>query len=180
MRHMTPDDYTSMPWANGLGMTMELARVDLPGGAGMLWRLSMATVAQDGPFSRLPGIDRVLTVIDGPGFDLVGAAAGVLRADPLVPVAFPGDIEIAAQGVTAPAVDFNVMVARADLAARVDHVTGGARLSGETVAVFALVAQRATLNGGVVAMGRHDLILLEGEVVVEGAASVLAVQMQRR
>lgn len=95
-----------MPWANGGGQTTEMLKVNRSDGS-LLYRISLAVVAQDGPFSLFPGIERNLTVISGPGFDLTGAVR--LRADPLVPVAFPGHVAVAAEGVSAPSEDFNVL-----------------------------------------------------------------------
>ncbi|MDT8857353.1 HutD family protein [Paracoccaceae bacterium Fryx2] len=166
MRHLTPAGYRVMPWANGRGQTVELWREDGPDG--MLWRLSLATVAEDGPFSLLPGVERNLTVIDGPGFDLVGALH--LRADPLRPVAFPGDVVLAAMGVTAASQDFNVMTARRLPLPRVCVVQDGmAEPAGGLLCLFAmapaLVAGRA--------LGRHDLVMTRTEVRVTGR--VLAV-----
>ena len=40
---------------------------------GLVWRLSRASVVEDGDFSLFPEVERNLTVISGPGFDLVGA-----------------------------------------------------------------------------------------------------------
>jgi uncharacterized protein len=108
IRHLTKADYRTMPWANGLGQTTELVRVDRDGV--MLWRLSVAQVVADGPFSRLPGVQRNLTVLTGPGFRLTGPGVD-LWAGPLAPVAFDGGADIAAGQVTAPCEDFNVMVA---------------------------------------------------------------------
>ena len=108
IRHLRPADYKVQRWANGRGETVEIARADGPGG--MLWRLSVAQVVEDGSFSLFPGVLRSLTVIEGPGFFLRGDGVD-LRADPLVPVAFSGDVAIRAEGVTAPSRDFNVMVA---------------------------------------------------------------------
>ena len=50
-----------MPWKNGGGETAEIA-VSPPGAAldDFDWRLSMARVETDGPFSAFPGIDRTL------------------------------------------------------------------------------------------------------------------------
>ena len=84
---LRPADFTTTPWKNGGGITHEIARKD--GDAGFLWRLSIAEVAIDGPFSRFDGYARILTVIDGAGIALHGAD-GVLIALPLHPVAFDG------------------------------------------------------------------------------------------
>lgn len=109
IRHLSPKDFRTMPWANGKGVTVELARADRDGQ--MQWRLSRASVVENGEFSIFPGVERNLTVLTGPGFDLVGSGVH-LAARPFGPVAFAGDIALRAEGVTAPSDDFNVMTAR--------------------------------------------------------------------
>ncbi|RUS60117.1 HutD family protein [Pseudorhodobacter sp. E13] len=168
MQHLTRKDYTEMPWANGGGTTVEMQRVNAASGA-MLWRFSMATVAEDGPFSQFPQIERNLTVIDGPGFDLVGKR--VLRADPLCPVAFPGDIPLSAQNVTGIATDFNVMTHRSlpkpiVTVVQNDRVTP---LSGATLCVFAL--GKARFSGS--DLMHHHLLVNAPEGEVSGAPCVV-------
>ena len=169
IRHLTPADYRAMPWANGRGQTVEMLRLDGP--KGMLWRLSMAAVVEDGAFSVFPGIERVLTVISGPGFDLVGA--GTLRAAPLVPIAFAGDAPMVAAGVLAPSHDFNVMTARDLPRPDVSVLRGGELAAGGTLCLFALGPVRA----GGVAMARHDLLITEGAALVSGENPVIAVRL---
>lgn len=167
IRHLTPAGYRRQPWANGRGVTVELARADGPDG--LIWRLSMATVAEDGPFSLFPGIERNLTVISGPGFHLRGDGIA-LDARPLAPVAFPGDVALAATQVTAPSEDFNVMTARALPRPEVAVITGNARIeAGGLLAVFALDALHLSGRN----MGRHDLILTDTPLHVTGTALVV-------
>jgi hypothetical protein len=166
MIHLTPRDYRVQPWANGRGQTVELARGDDAGG--MVWRLSVAQVVEDGPFSRLPGIRRSLTVIEGPGFALAGEGIA-LRADPLVPVAFAGDIAIAAQGVTGPSRDFNVMV-RASLPPPEVWLATGVVGAGGLLALFALGAVR--VGGRDLAPG--DLILTQSGADIAGGPVLAA------
>ncbi len=158
IRHLGQADFTVMPWANGKGQTVEMLRI--ADAAGLLLRLSRAAVVEDGDFSSFPGIDRNLTVIAGPGFDLVGP--GRLVAAPYVPVAFAGDVAIRAEGVSGPCEDFNVMLRRGVLVADVSVVRGGGA-SGD-VAVFALEAQ--------VVAGRQvqpwDLVLADEAVSFAG------------
>lgn len=162
-RHLTPAEYRTMPWANGKGVTVEMLRVEAAGG--VKWRLSRASVVEAGEFSLFPGIERNLTVITGPGFDLIGSGLH-LAARPLVPVAFPGDVQIRAEAVTAPSDDFNVMTARGLPLPEVTVVTSPQVLAaGGTLAVFALEAA-----GG---LGRHDLLLSEGALTVAGPAIVV-------
>jgi environmental stress-induced protein Ves len=98
-----------MPWANGKGTTVEMLRIEREGR--LVMRLSRAMVVEDGAFSLFPGIERNLTVLSGPGFDLVGEGLW-LAARPLEPVAFAGDVPVWAERVGAPSEDFNVMTAR--------------------------------------------------------------------
>ena len=159
--HLTARDFKVMPWANGKGQTVEMWRQDRDGA--MLWRLSRAAVVEDGDFSSFPGVDRNLTVISGPGFDLVGP--GRLRADPLQPVAFAGDVPIRAEGVAAPCEDFNVMVRRGAMRAEVAVCDGGT-LPGGMAALFALGP--VAVKG--IAVARHELILTDEAAAFTGPA----------
>ncbi|OIQ70601.1 protein Ves [mine drainage metagenome] len=178
MRHLTTSDYRKMPWANGLGVTTEILRVAKPDG-GVLWRLSMAAVVEVGAFSLFPGIERNLTVIAGPGFDLVGPGL-MLRADPLVPVAFPGDVAISAVGVSAPSNDFNVMTERSLPRPEVRVLRQSEALApGGTLCLFALDAGKVQVAGTVVTVARHDLLVCDAGVGARntGAAAVLATRL---
>ena len=146
IRHLTVADFRTMPWANGKGVTIELARADGPDG--MLWRLSRASVVEDGAFSIFPGIERNLTVLTGPGFDLTGEGIA-LNARPFTPVAFPGDVPVTATGVTAPSDDFNVMTARHLPRPEVRVITVAETLTppaGGLLAVYAAKANTLTLT----------------------------------
>ena len=167
IRHLTGRDYREMPWANGRGVTVEMLRVDRDGA--LLWRLSRASVVEDGDFSLFPGIDRNLTVISGPGFDLVGEGVH-LQARPLQPVSFAGDVAITAQGVTAPSDDFNVMAARG-VAVEVQVLDGGELAPGGTLAVFALGA--AVVKGS--ALAKYDLLVTDEAISFTGLGIVVRI-----
>ncbi len=159
MRHLGPEDFRRMPWANGKGVTVELARADGP--QGMLWRLSRASVVEDGAFSIFPAVERNLTVLTGPGFDLAGAGIA-LQARPFVPVAFPGDVAVAAVGVTAPSDDFNVMTARSLPRPAVQVVRQAGQLHpppGGLLALYAPVANRLTLSDEVLPVDPAEPLL---------------------
>ena len=158
IRHLTLADYRAMPWANGRGTTLELARLDGPGG--MIWRLSIASVVENGPFSLFPGVDRILTVIDGPGFRLVGSGMAMAAA-PGVPGAFPGDMALAAWGVTAPSMDFNLMAARDRCRASVTFLGMAPDNAVAQTAILALDAGSVSLDGQARILSRHDLLLLD-------------------
>lgn len=118
--------YREMQWRNGGGSTTEIAIE--PAGAGLqegppfLWRLSMARVQQDGPFSRFAGYDRTLVLLEGRGvrLDFGAAAAAVALAAPLSAVAFAGEWATDCQLLDGPVRDFNLMVDRRRGAGRVE------------------------------------------------------------
>ncbi|NEY90173.1 HutD/Ves family protein [Tabrizicola oligotrophica] len=167
MRHLTPADYTVMPWANGKGTTIEMLKT-LDGGQ-LKWRLSRASVVENGDFSIFPGVERNLTVLTGPGFDLVGQGLH-LPARPLVPVAFAGDLPIRAEGVSAPSDDFNVMTDRALPRPEVAVVTGAAQVpAGGLLAVYALAPSR--VNGR--DMAAQDLLLTDDALSIAGQVIVV-------
>ena len=56
--------YLSMPWRNGRGSTLEIAR-DPASGEDFAWRLSLADIKEDGDFSAYPGYRRALVLIAG-------------------------------------------------------------------------------------------------------------------
>lgn len=170
IKHLTQADYKTMPWANGKGVTVEMLRVE---DNGLLWRLSRASVVENGDFSIFAGIERNLTVISGPGFDLLGDGLH-LMAKPLLPVAFAGDTPIRAEAVTAASDDFNVMTARTLPRPNVAVITGQAELrGGDMLAVFALTAAR--VNG--LMLAAYDLLLTDEAASLSG--QMIAVRLYR-
>ncbi|MGR7000643.1 HutD/Ves family protein [Yinghuangia aomiensis] len=70
--HVFDTDFLPVtPWRNGGGETREVAAEPSADG-GFAWRVSIATIAQDGPFSAFPGVDRTITLLEGAGVHLVG------------------------------------------------------------------------------------------------------------
>ncbi|MDH6267442.1 environmental stress-induced protein Ves [Rhizobium sp. SG_E_25_P2] len=113
MRILRRDDYRKMPWKNGKGVTEEVA--SFPDGAGLDefgWRLSIAHVAEDGPFSVFPGIDRTITLLSGKGMTLDLPDESVELHVAGAPFSFSGDLEISSRNHGGPTVDFNVMTRR--------------------------------------------------------------------
>ncbi len=176
MQHFSTSSYRTMPWANGLGQTIEMIRKNDSDG-NLLWRLSMAAVVDDGAFSLFPKIERNLTVISGTGFDLVGDGI-TLRAAPLVPVAFAGDTPIAAQNVTDVCHDFNVMAHRSLPQPEVRIHDQAADLLPSANGFMAILAlSPATLSSGT--LGTHELLLCE-ESVSLATGQVICVRFGHR
>ena len=107
-------DLVATPWKNGGGVTREVAA--FPAGAGLdafVWRVSIADVAQAGPFSRFDGIDRTLVLLSGAGM-LLDEAQGPTHAltQALDIARFAGEAAIDARLVDGATRDFNLMVRR--------------------------------------------------------------------
>lgn len=122
MRHFSPSDYRTMPWKNGGGATMELY-VSAEPGMDFDWRVSIATVDRDGPFSRFPGYDRHIMTISGEGMSLEGGPDGPIDVYPaFVPRRFSGDWTITGRLRGESARDFNLIVRRDKFRSELDCV----------------------------------------------------------
>ena len=159
MRLVRAADLVRTPWKNGGGTTAEIA-AHPPGSDldGFDWRLSMADVESDGPFSVFPGIDRTLTLIDGPGLDLL-IDGEPHRLDPDHPIcAFAGEAATVARLTGGPIRDFNVMTRRD----RVRHEVsiGQPGRYDNVAALLALDAPTTVRIGGQrLVMARFDALL---------------------
>lgn len=116
VHHFNRDSLPATPWKNGGGITREI--VCQPPGAGMDafdWRVSIAHIASDGPFSAFAGVDRVITLLEGAGVQLSSPDGQVQhRLDtPLLPFAFAGEAPVVGQLRGGDCHDFNVMTRRA-------------------------------------------------------------------
>ncbi|MGH7108646.1 MAG: HutD/Ves family protein [Acetobacteraceae bacterium] len=58
------ESYRAMPWRNGRGSTLEIARQPAVG-EDFAWRLSLADIGEDTDFSAHPGYSRALVLVDG-------------------------------------------------------------------------------------------------------------------
>ena len=108
----TLNDFKKMPWKNGGGVTTEIYSLNDSLNSSLLFRLSMATVERDGPFSIFPGIDRILLLLKGEGFHLKNDTFDTLITMSTSPVNFKGEESIKCILINGPCVDFNVMTAR--------------------------------------------------------------------
>ena len=96
-----------MPWANGRGVSYEVARESDAAGE-WRWRLAIAPITEDGPFSPLPGVHRELTLIEGNGLVLT-IDGNMVGCHPGHVVRFAGYSHTHAALTQGPVVDLNVM-----------------------------------------------------------------------
>ena len=129
-------DLTPQPWANGRGTTVELVSAeesvqltDATVGTGR-WRLSLASLQEEGPFSPLPGMDRIHTPLDAIELTVDGIPH---RIPALTPFAFDGGAATSLTGLPCPTRAVNLMVEQGDSAVgrlTVQVVDAGAPVTG--------------------------------------------------
>jgi uncharacterized protein len=173
-----------MPWKNGGGVTTEIAV--FPEGAGLddfEWRLSVANVASDGPFSLFPGIERTLAVLEGEGIVLsIGDRPELTLTRGSAPFAFPADQPISARLIAGPILDFNVMSRRGRISHLVERVAWSADVppAGTAVVFCASGSARISSAGEERTLRAHDAAILDARFAIEeaGGAELFRVALE--
>lgn len=167
VRVLRADEREAVPWKNGGGVTREIAA--WPEGAGtgdFAWRVSLAEVAADGPFSAFPGVERTLTLAEGAGMHLTVDGAPRTLSERLVPRDFPGDVPTDCRLLAGPVVNFNVMYRRDGVRADTAVVRGTLALTAGPREALLVVALHGPAEldseGGSFTLGRYDAALLTG------------------
>lgn len=170
MRIVRAADHHIMPWKNGGGQTAEIAVFPADSAlADFGWRISMATVASDGPFSVFDGIDRTLTVLEGAGLILAieGQPQHTLTASS-APLFFAADAATNSILVDGTVIDLNVMTRRGRYMHSVRRLDmdreSSLTISASTTLIFcasgAVEVESQTLS-------RFDAIILENAVSLD-------------
>jgi len=100
-------DYLKMPWKNGQGFTREIRRE--PAEGDFHWRLSIAQIKENGPFSSFPHYTRIISTLTGAGMVLTvdGTKSRPLRQyDPFI---FSGASSVESELIDGPIEDFNLI-----------------------------------------------------------------------
>ncbi|MGV9297458.1 HutD/Ves family protein [Amycolatopsis sp. NPDC003676] len=136
---LNPFEVTPVPWRNGAGTTRELAAD--PSGE-TLWRISVADLLEDAPFSAFPDIDRLFTALGPLRLTINGTTTDLGRGDQ---IRFAGEDTVTVS-LDQPTQALNVMtrrgryraevVLRAPEADRVDGVAATVDLDGQIADVF--------------------------------------------
>ncbi|MBN3785805.1 HutD family protein [Burkholderia sp. Ac-20353] len=93
------------PWRNGGGTTRTIA-------TGVShWRVSLASIERDGPYSRFPGMSRVSLILSGRGVVLRNNEA-VVPLRPMLVTEYDGDADWGATLVDGPSVALNAITAK--------------------------------------------------------------------
>jgi environmental stress-induced protein Ves len=166
-------------WKNGGGSTTQVAIFPPEAGFDDFdWRISLATIASDGPFSQFPGVDRTLVLVEGHGvtLDIDGEDRVIVNDDEPV-IAFHGEAKIDAKLNRGPTTDFNVMTRRERCfhefgRRRVDGASGFAARADLTI-LFLAQGDSLTVSSDAerIGMVRYDAVVFDSESVwtLEGA-----------
>lgn len=106
--------YRELPetrWRNGAGTTRQIIAVPSGSTDAFLWRLSIASILEPGPFSAYPDVDRILLNC-GPGalaLEVNGVQRRLTRHEQL---AFDGEDDVSAALPDGPTHDLNLMTNR--------------------------------------------------------------------
>jgi environmental stress-induced protein Ves len=172
LRILRNADYPSRPWKNGGGTTRDIL-VSPPGASldEFDWRLSLAQVDRDGPFSRFDNVDRTLVLLSG--------AMTLHEPDRRIelvrgkPVEFPGERALGATVQGGATLDFNVMTRRGRATHSVQNEVFSTRTKvepahGSTLVFFAL-ENGLRIEGE--SMNAYDTAVIAVQSVVIGAAT---------
>jgi len=190
------NEYRRERWRNGQGWTREIATGRMPGTPESCpwdWRLSIAEIEHDGPFSAFPGCDRVLVLLTGNGMQL-DFADGIQAelSPPHGRIAFAGEQSLECRLLDGPTTDFNAIVQRERCTMQVFHrpLVGSMVFFAEAGVLWAihLMGGRATVKSSdaAVSFNAGDTVLLDNVAgdaatrsILDGGGDVLLVKVQR-
>jgi environmental stress-induced protein Ves len=134
-------DVRPVPWKNGGGITHELLAWP-PGLADWHWRISVAQVDADGPFSVFEGVQRWFAVLGGAGVELALGQDEAVQTQCLTQQSeafcFDGSLPVDCKLINGPTQDFNLMVHRTQVRAHLQRVRGALIVPVQSDSVCAL------------------------------------------
>ena len=184
------NEYQRERWKNGAGWTRQIVRV--PDGDDWDWRLSIAEIERDAPFSLFPGIERELVLLQGNGLRLRFGNGKVTELQPPHGrIRFAGEEALSGELLDGPTHDFNLMWRRDRISAELLHrpLVGSMLFftdPGTTWAIHLLAGQaRFDEANGLPALWAGDTALLENDAarqrfVLQGGGELLAIRLSRQ
>jgi environmental stress-induced protein Ves len=189
-RVLPANTYRRERWKNGAGWTREILR--WPEAGAWDWRLSIAEIEEDAPFSAFPGVERELVLLSGNGLRLrFGDGRVVALQPPHERLRFAGEEDVRGELVDGPTQDFNLMWRRDAVEAELWHrplvgpmvifaeprtiwflhlLAGQARFADESRLPDLAAGDTAVFSAGAERL-RH---------VVDGAGEALLIRVRRR
>ena len=138
------EDNTRSPWKNGGGIFTDIAdahRADaqVKDWDSLLWRFAATPIVAPGPFSHMPGIDRLQMVVGGRGLVLKAPMQEFDEREPFTTVRFTGEHAIVTELEAGPVEVVNLMARRgaAEIRLLALREPGERRLSAGTHLIYA-------------------------------------------
>jgi environmental stress-induced protein Ves len=186
-----PASYRHVPWKNGGGVTTDIAGEYQPGAEpggweGMIWRLGRTRIETPGPFSNLPGYERLLAVVDGSGLVLHPDGRSSLDVrQPYRAVRFGGEWPIQSELTAGPVGVLNLLADRTRTHIELEFLgplqamtmpEGRNVLLALTPASLLLDGEAVSLitDGAISVTGRHQIRVTAGMVAVATVQPVAA------
>ena len=181
-----------MTWANGRGVTAEICAVRSAADR-WDWRVSIADVSDDGPFSVFPGVDRHIAVVQGVGIALSIAGEAEQRVVfGSAALTFAGDVVTTCRLLDGPVLDLNLMVRRGFGvgALLINHVPAGHSptvdtLGGSHPHVAAIVVVQGLVHVESLSLTPFDALLIDAgerlpdlEAATDSIIAVVTLQMK--
>ena len=177
MRIQRFDEHRAMPWANGLGTSYEVAS-DRNADGEWTWRVAIAPVVLDGPFSVMPGVDRELVVIEGNGM-VLNVDDESVKCMPGQVVRFSGDSVTIARLLDGPTVDLGLMTVRGSVTGSMLVVVDVGDVTDSNVIVAIGDAVFGDENGRQYRLGIKDALLdVKGHQLVLLSGTAIAFQVK--
>jgi uncharacterized protein len=178
LRILRSTDYPVRPWKNGGGTTRDIAVA--PPGASLddfHWRLSLAQVDRDGPFSHFDNVERTLVLLSGAmTLHEQGRRIELLRGEPF---AFAGERAIEATLDGGSTLDLNVMTRRehARHTVRRESFRDRMNLQASTGSTIILFALEDGLGVDGERLDTHDTAIVAAQSVLVGGAAALIIEI---
>lgn len=173
------EDYTRSPWKNGGGIFTDIAGAHRADASAkdwdsLLWRFASTPIVAPGPFSFMPGIDRLQMVVSGRGLVLKSPTQEFDEREPFTTVRFTGEMEIVTELEAGPVEVVNLMARRgaAEIALVALREPGDRPLSAGTHLVYAVSGDCS------IRLNREDFVISDGgtlKVELTGPSSLALV-----
>lgn len=182
VRLLRAQDRVARPWKNGGGVTRDVAV--FPEGADdecFLWRVSVATIAAAGPFSRFPEIDRALMLLDGELVIKIGDVAHRLRPGSAA-LHFTGEEVVSAAPVGEACTVLNIMARRKAFSTKLDRWQAARPTSADHLLLLATDTAGVTVAGRWFDLSAHDALRINAPAGVSLSldAPVIAAELFRQ
>lgn len=162
-----PADYKTVPWKNGRGLTKELAVHFGDDKERYVWRISIAGVTEDGPFSDFRGYERTLIMLEGNGIELSHSDGTESKLIDINGIArFSGDLITNGKLTDGQIKDFNVITLREKCTADTRIIKEGVlyRTEGDGICVYAVTGSEFVFDGRTFSVPEDHLMTCYGKI----------------